>query len=458
MALFTTVAAISTAEGKGGIGVVRISGPDAFAVADRVFQPMQGGGFAEMAGYTAKLGHVTDKNGKRLDQCIGLCFRAPRSYTGEDVAELQCHGGEAVTQAVLRAVLDAGAEPAGRGEFTRRAYLSGRISLTEAEAVMDIISASSLQGQRAAVNLADGALAKEADALRGEILKIQTQIAAEIDFPEEDVEEADRSEIEAGVSELAQRLGKLISGYDAGQKLLRGVPAAIVGSPNVGKSTLLNRIAGYEKAIVSGEAGTTRDVLEEQVTLGGVSLILADTAGIRAEAGGEIERIGIGLARKKLEQSSLILAVFDASRPLNDDDRALMADLAGRPVLAVINKCDLADAGSAAEVEAAFPRCVRLSAKEPSALDTLSAAVAEFLGTAHFDADAPLLANERQRGCAVRAADAVGEASASLFAGETLDVCYALLDEALGALYELSGEDASEEVIDAVFREFCVGK
>lgn len=456
--LSSTVAAVSTPAGKGGIGIVRISGPDAFEIADRVFKPMRGRGFSSMKGYTAKLGNARSKDGKLLDQCVGLCFRAPRSYTGEDVAELQCHGGEAATQAILRAVLDAGAEPAGRGEFTRRAFLNGRISLTEAEAVMDIINASTADGQRAAAGLAEGSLARKADELRDRILAVQTQIAAEIDFPEEDVQEADRGELEQQINGISSELDRLLAGYDAGQKILRGVPAAIVGSPNVGKSTLLNLITGYDRAIVSDEAGTTRDILEENVTLGGTTLLLADTAGIREKASGEIERIGIERARQRLERSSLIIAVFDASRELSEDDLSLIGDLKGRPVLAVINKTDLPVCADTAMIKENFASTVELSAKGEDAHRILSDAVADYLGTSGFDADAPLLANERQRSCAAGAADAIRSASDALTKGMTLDVCYALLDEALERLYELSGENASEQVIDAVFRDFCVGK
>ena len=393
-----------------------------------------------------------------VDEAVALVYRAPKSYTGEDVVELQCHGGEAVTEAVLREVLDAGAEPAGKGEFTRRAFLNGRISLTEAEAVMDIINAVSVDGERAAASLAEGSLARKTEELKQALLDIQTQIAAEIDFPEEDVEEADPEQLTADIKAVQRELDSLLKGYESGQKMLRGVPAAIIGSPNVGKSTLLNLVAGFDKAIVSSEAGTTRDILEERVTIGGVTLILADTAGIREEASGEIEQIGISRAKKRLENSNLILAVFDQGRPLSDDDRALIADLKGKPVLAILNKGDLEEKIEKNEIYEAFPHVTELTATDPESLKTLSEAVADFLGTSGFDADAPLLANERQRGCAQRARQAVKDALEGVEMGLTLDVCYALLDEALAALYDLSGENASEEVINAVFDRFCVGK
>ena len=456
--LTTTIAAISTPAGKGGIGIVRISGPDAFEITEKVFFPMKKQKIGDMPGYTACLGTVRDIKGNRIDQAILLCFRAPKSYTGEDVLEIQCHGGEAVTENILRAVYDAGAEPAGKGEFTRRAFLNGRISLTEAEAVMELINAVSSDGEKAAASLAEGSLAQKTEELKKQLLDIQTQIAAEIDFPEEDVDEADRDLLEKEIGSVSSELAELLSGYEAGQKLLRGVPAAIVGSPNVGKSTLLNLFAGFDRAIVSSEAGTTRDILEERVTIGGVPLLLADTAGIREKAGGEIEKIGITRAKKRLEQSSLILAVFDQGRPLSDDDRALIEEMKDRPVLVILNKGDLEEKIEKDEIYRVFPHVVEISAKEEGALQQLSEAVTAFLGVARFDSDAPLLANERQRQCAVRAKAAVDEALNSLKNQITLDVCYALLDEALACLYELSGENASEEVINAVFENFCVGK
>ena len=262
----------------------------------------------------------------------------------------------------------------------------------------------------------------------------------------------------ADIKAVERELDNLLKGYDSGQKMLRGVPAAIIGSPNVGKSTLLNLVAGFDKAIVSSEAGTTRDILEERVTIGGVTLLLADTAGIREEAGGEIEQIGISRAKKRLENSNLILAVFDQGRPLNDDDRALIAELKGRPVIAVLNKGDLEEKIEKEEIYREFSHVTELTATDPESIKTLSQAVSDFLGTSGFDADAPLLANERQRGCAQRARQAVRDALEGVEMGLTLDVCYALLDEALGALYDLSGENASEEVINAVFDRFCVGK
>ena len=454
----SVIAAISTPAGKGGIGIVRISGDEALAVAGRVFRAKNRKDPTTMKGYTAAFGTVHKPSGELIDQAILLCFRAPKSYTGEDVAEIQCHGGEAAIQEVLRAVLDSGAEPAGRGEFTRRAFLSGRISLTEAEAVMEIVNAASAQGERAAASQAEGSLARRTQEYRDRILAVQTQIAAEIDFPEEDVDEADREQLTEEVTGLASDLSSLIKKYDAGQKLLRGIPAAIVGSPNVGKSTILNLISGYEKAIVSPEAGTTRDIIEEQVTLGGLTLMLADTAGIRENASGEVERIGIDRARSRLLRSSLILAVFDVSRPLDEDDLALIGELRDRQVLAVINKNDLPAVADTEKLKEAFPSWVEISAVEDGALEKLENAVAEIAGVSGFDTDSPLLANERQRSCAVRAYDALSEAAGALQKGYTLDVCYALLDEALSVLYELSGENASEEVIDAVFRDFCVGK
>ena len=454
----STIAAVSTPPGKGGIGIVRISGSDAYEIAEKVFSSRSGRKLHEMKGYTAKFGTVRSSEGKLIDQCVALCFRAPKSYTGEDIVELQCHGGDTVVNAVLRSVIDAGAVPADRGEFTRRAYLNGRIDLTEAEAVMNIINAASEQGEKAAASIAEGALARKTEEIKKEILGIQSQIAAEIDFPEEDVDEADVGELKSGVSTVESELKKLIRSYDVGQKMLRGVPAVIVGSPNVGKSTLLNLITGYDRAIVSSEAGTTRDVLEEKVTIGNTVLDLADTAGIREKASGEIEKIGIDRAKQRLENSSLVLCMFDGSRKLDSDDLAIIDEVSGKTALAIINKNDLRQEIDSEYIRSRFSRCIEISANDGNAVSSVSDAISEMIGTKGIDTDEPILANERQRSCAFRAHDAVQEALKSLEQNITLDVCYALLDEALGALYELTGENASEELIDKVFSDFCVGK
>ncbi|MEA4911199.1 MAG: tRNA uridine-5-carboxymethylaminomethyl(34) synthesis GTPase MnmE [Oscillospiraceae bacterium] len=450
------IAAIATPAGAGGIGIVRVAGPGAHAVADSVFRARSGEKLGQLAGYTARLGDVYDADGRLIDEAIALVFHAPRSYTGEDTAELMCHGGELVCAELLRAVCAAGARPADRGEFTRRAFLSGRMSLPEAEAVCDLNGAVSRQGERAAASLAHGALYRRMEELKQEIIDIQAHISAWIDFPEEDVEPPDKTALQNGLTSIDDALAELLSSYDVGASVLRGVPTVIVGSPNVGKSTLLNLLAGAQKALVTPVAGTTRDIVEQRVQLGGTVLLLADTAGLR-DSDDLVERLGVARALERLEEASLVLVVFDSSRALSADDRALIARLRGRNAVAVINKTDLAPELETAEIERSFENIVFISAKEPRSLQILDAAVRRALRTDALDSDAPMLANERQRACAARARGAMHDALCAL-RDTTPDVVFALLSEALDALAELSGENVGEAVLDAVFARFCVGK
>ncbi|MEA5050737.1 MAG: tRNA uridine-5-carboxymethylaminomethyl(34) synthesis GTPase MnmE [Oscillospiraceae bacterium] len=450
------IAAVATPPGAGGIGIIRLSGPGAHAVADSVFRARSGDRLSSIPGYTARLGDIVAPDGAVIDEAVALVYRAPHSYTGEDAAELMCHGGETVCAEVLRAVCDAGARPADRGEFTRRAFLSGRLSLTEAEAVCDLIGAVSKQGERAAAALSHGALRRRTDEIKRGILSVQAHISAYIDFPEEDVEAPDPAQLRRSLEDADAALTALVDSYDTGAHILRGVPTVIVGSPNVGKSTLLNLLAGAEKALVTPVAGTTRDVVEQRVQLGGTALLLADTAGLR-DSDDLVERLGIERTLERLEEASLVLAVFDSSRALDADDRRLIARLAGRNAVAVVNKTDLPTALDTAEIGRCFSNVVFISAKDPAALAALDAAVRRALGTDALDPDAPVLANERQRACAARARGAVREALRAS-RDTTLDVVFALLSEALGALAELSGENVTEAVLDEVFSRFCVGK
>ncbi|HIW53588.1 MAG TPA: tRNA uridine-5-carboxymethylaminomethyl(34) synthesis GTPase MnmE [Candidatus Ruthenibacterium merdigallinarum] len=453
----STVAAIATPPGKGGIAVVRISGPQAYRVASAVFRPADPKKSLEKAkGYTALFGHFI-LDGAVADEVVALCFRAPRSYTGEDVVELSCHGGSAVSELLLRACLCAGAQPAGPGEFTKRAFLSGRISLTQAEAVMDLIGATGRQAAAAAAASMEGALYKKIEGVRAKLVALAGHLAAFIDYPEEDVPDLSAKALAATVRECLDAMETLIAGYGTGEMLRRGVRTAIVGSPNVGKSTLMNLLAGFERAIVTPVAGTTRDVVETELSLGGVRLHLADTAGIR-QTSDVVEAEGIRRSYAQLERAGLVLAVFDASRKTQPEDEDLARRCAGRPALAILNKSDLAKNFDETRIAPYFSKIISISAKDVDFLPVVENAVSEILGTAHADPDALLLANERQLTAARRAADALADALAVLDGGYTLDAAGVCVDDALEALYELTGESASADVIDNVFANFCVGK
>ena len=368
------------------------SGERAYEVAGAVFHPRaEGRSLADAKGYTAMLGFF-EEDGQVRDEVVALCFRAPKSYTGEDVVELSCHGGSAVCAALLRACCAAGAQPAGPGEFTKRAFLNGRISLTQAEAVMDLIGASSRQGAAAAAAAMEGALYRKIEAVRAALVALAGHIAAFTDYPEEDVEELSAGALRHTLRTQKAVLDELVRGYDTGAVLRRGVQAAIVGSPNVGKSTLLNLLAGFERAIVTPIAGTTRDVVEQELSLGGVRIHLADTAGIR-ETQDTVEAEGIRRSYARLRQAGLVLAVFDASQPLGRADIELAKACGGRPALAILNKTDLEKRASEEELAPYFTKIISISAKDAAFLPAVEQAVAEVLGVAHADPDALLLAN-----------------------------------------------------------------
>ena len=332
-----TIAAIATAPGAGGIAVVRLSGAESYTVAARVFHPANPAKKVEEAkGYTALFGHFVDRE-EAFDEGVALFFRAPHSYTGEDVVELSCHGGNAVARRLVEACLAAGAQPAAPGEYTRRAFLNGKLGLTQAEAVMDLISADGRQGAALANAALGGALAKKINAQKAQLTALQAHLAAWVDFPEEDVPELDSAHLRTVLGAVREELDGLIRSYDAGAVLREGVDCAIVGRPNAGKSTLLNLLAGFDRAIVTPVAGTTRDVVEQAVQLGDIRLNLFDTAGLR-ETEDAIEAEGIRRSWKKLEEAGLILAVFDGSEPPSREDLALAQRCAGRPAIALVNK------------------------------------------------------------------------------------------------------------------------
>lgn len=451
----TTVAAISTPVAAGGIGVIRISGSDAISIAAKVFIPSGKKNIAQMKGYTAAHGTVYDA-GKPIDEAVLLVFRAPHSYTGEDVAEISCHGGVYIVSRVLRAVLSAGAEPAAPGEFTKRAFLNGKLDLTKAEAVMSLISAQGEQSAGAAMTALEGALSKKILAATQILITDSAYLAAWVDYPDDEIEEISTDKLLADYTQVLSQLEKLLSDYDAGRAITQGVDTVIAGKPNVGKSTLMNYLAGFKRSIVTDIAGTTRDVVEDTVRLGNVVLHLADTAGIR-ETGNEVEKIGVDFAVGRVERASLVLAVFDSSRPFDDEDKAVIELCKDKCAVAIINKDDLDPKFDKSKLDC-FKHQVYISAKDGTGADKLAAAVETALGTNNVDTSAALLANERQRICCERAAECLREAIDALRMNMTLDAVTVTTEGAINELLTLTGEKAGEAVINEVFSRFCVGK
>ena len=452
-----TIAAISTAPAPGGIGMVRISGKDAFAVADRVFRGVSGRAVSQMKGYTAQLGGAFTPAGDRLDDVVALVYRSPKSYTGDDVVELSCHGGLYVTERLLQLVLDAGASPAGPGEFTRRAFLNGKVDLAQAEAVMGVIGASGEQALKAAQAGSSGVLSKKIQAIKAQLLVQASHLAAWADFPEEDVPAVEEQELLSAIRAGEESLTQLLAGFERGRMYREGLSTVIAGRPNAGKSTLMNLLSGCERSIVTQYAGTTRDVVEETVLLAGVPLRLADTAGIR-DTDDPVESIGVQAAKRRLESAQLVLAVFDSSQSLEKEDWELMDSLQGVPAVAIVNKTDLPTQMDVGEIQRRFEKTVFLSAAQGEGLEELEQALSEIMDTKEFHPEEGVLFTQRQRADAQQALACLQEGEQALEAGMTLDAVTVCVEDALHALSALTGEQVSEEIVDRVFAEFCVGK
>ena len=453
----STIAAISTPLSASGLGVVRISGEDAVAVGEKIFRPFKGGReLKTLGGYSCAYGRVFDAEGD-IDEAVATVFIAPRSYTGENTVEFSCHGSPALLKRVLRAALAAGAALAGPGEFTKRAFLNGKLTLTQAEAVMDLISAKSAGAGKAALTMRDGALYKKIKPITEELTALESHFAAWSDYPEEDVPELSNEHMESVLKEAQAVLKRLIDTYDAGKVIREGAVTVIAGKPNVGKSTLMNLLSGRDRSIVTEVAGTTRDVVEESVLVGDIPIRLLDTAGIH-ETEDRVEKIGVDMANTEIDRCDVVIAVFDSSAPLDSDDMNLIEKLRGKPAVAVINKSDLETRADIDVIKNGFERAVVISAASGNGEEEFKKALSEVLKTADLDPAEPVMANERQLDCVCRAKRAVDEAISAVEFGMTLDAVGICVETALDCLYELTGEKASDAVIEQVFSRFCVGK
>ena len=456
MSEFTsTIAAISTPPGKGGVAVIRLSGPEAFEIAARVFVP-RGRRTPYDTPRTAIYGDLLE-GGSVVDDGIAVAFPAPHSYTGEDTVELSCHGGVLITRTVLEALLVAGATPAAPGEFTRRAYLSGRLGLSEVEAIGTLLEAKSTA--QVHLSAARGLLSGEIAELYREMLTLISNAEALIDFPEEDLTEIPEEEFLARLEKVLQRITALAASYRTGRAVAEGIRTVIVGRPNVGKSSLYNLLVGEEAAIVSDIPGTTRDILERTVPLGRVLLRLADTAGLR-ESGDRIESIGVDRARAAAAEADLILAVFDASMPLSEEDYALFS-LAARPDavrIALLNKSDLPTRLEVSELDGRFDAILPFSAKCGDKAPLEGELDRLFTDGSLVIGDAPIVASARQYAALCHARDALLGAVEAMRAGLPADMMLCDLGAAMAALGEVDGRTVNEEIVDEIFHHFCVGK
>ncbi|MBR4122887.1 MAG: tRNA uridine-5-carboxymethylaminomethyl(34) synthesis GTPase MnmE [Clostridia bacterium] len=449
-----TITAIATPLGDGALGVIRISGDKAIEIADKVFFPFSKKELCDFEGYQAAYGEVKE-NDTVLDDAVALVFRAPHSFTGEDTVEISLHGGSLMLKSVLRLILKNGAFLAEAGEFTKRAFLNGKTDLTKAESIMGLISAKSNAELKLSRAAHTGRTFKKIAKIESDLISADASIAAFSDYPDEDIEGLNAENFSKMLSNAKQELREMLSTFDAGKVLREGIDTVIVGKPNVGKSTLMNMLSGTERSIVTEIAGTTRDVIEETVTIGEITLRLADTAGIH-KTDDTVESIGVERAKQRIDTAQLCLAVFDCTSQLDEEDLNLLKLLNRENTIIIINKTDLENKIDYSAFEGF--RIVEASAKNSVGYKELEKQITEISGTANLSAESVVLMNERQRDCAIRALDGVEEALNALNIGLTMDAVGVCVDDALSALFEMTGKRVTNAVTDEIFRKFCVGK
>ena len=452
-----TIAAIATARGPSAIGILRLSGDETCTILDRVFRPLNKKAMSEQFHRTMVLGSLLDRDGNLLDNALCVLFSAGNSYTGEMSAEIHTHGSPVVLEAGLQSLFAAGARQAQGGEFTRRAFLNGRLDLMQAEAVVDLIDAETAEAARHAAAQLSGTLSRTVERVYEDILSLMSRFYAVVDYPDEDIADLERSELSNTLHRSRLRLGELLSSFSRGQIVKNGLPTALLGKPNVGKSSLLNAMLGYERAIVTDIAGTTRDTVEEKLTLGRVLLRLTDTAGLRKSTD-TVEMLGVERSRAAAENASLALLVLDGSHPLDSEDEEAMALAAGaQHTIAVVNKADLGCCIDLDTLNSRFDTVLSLSAKEGSGIKALCDTI-EALFAHENTATGEMLTNARQADAVARALQAVEAAEESLLTGMTPDVVLTECEQALEALNELTGKHVRDDLVETIFSRFCVGK
>jgi len=456
-----TIAAISTAVGEGGIGIVRISGPEAVTVVDSIFKNKKGLPLHQRKSHSILIGNiVSPEDGAVVDEVLVSVMRAPNTYTKEDVVEINCHGGGVALRKTLGLAIKAGARPAEPGEFTKRAFLNGRIDLAQAEAVIDIIKSRTEVALKAAVNQLEGGLSKKVNAVAESIAGVQTQLEAAVDFSDEDIDVLPAEELLNILNTSKRELEKLYESSMKGRILREGIRTAIVGQPNVGKSSLLNAILGTERAIVTAIPGTTRDVIEETISIKGIPLCLKDTAGIRA-ARDEVEKIGVELSRQAIRTSELVLCVVDGSRDIGEEDLALIKEIDSDVAILIVNKADLPQSLSVKELVLPknFKGRVEVSALSGAGLEDLEMEIEEIFFNGRLELlDTAIITSARHEQLVERSIEGIKEAILLLTEGQPEEIISTVLSDVLNDLGEVTGQSIGEDVLGRIFGQFCIGK
>lgn len=455
-----TIAAISTPFGNGGISIIRISGEKTFKIVDKIFKPAKLS-YKGIKSYTMKYGHIIDPiKGERIDEVLVSFFIKPNTYTREDVAEINCHGGIVIAKEVMETVINCGARLADPGEFTMRAFLNGRVDLSQAEAVIDLINSKTTTARKASLRQLEGKLSGKIKSIREELIDIITDIEAVIDFPEYDIEEISRKKMEGKINFCINEIEKLSKTYFQGKILREGIEVAIIGRPNVGKSSLLNALARKEKAIITDIPGTTRDVIEEYMEIGGAAVKILDTAGLR-ETTDKIEKAGIQRSKKAIENADVVLFIFDGSEEIKKEDIKILEIVKGKKVIAVINKSDLERKLPEEEIKRLLPEreIINISALDEKGLEDIEEAIKRMIvgNEVNYDNEI-LITNLRHKKLTDDAKKSLEEAVKLILKGTPVDIISVVISEAANKIGEITGDTVGEEVIKNIFSKFCIGK
>ena len=455
----STIVSISTAPGIGGLGIIRMSGENSFEILDKIFKPKTSQKIEDIKGYTIKYGHIVENN-EIIDEVLVSYFKAPRSYTTENMCEINSHGGNVVVKKILEICLKNGAELAEPGEFTKRAFLNGRIDLAQAESVIDVINAKSDKEAKSGIKQLEGYLSKEIKGIKQEILDVLVNIEVTIDYPEYDTPEVQEKEIAQMLESVGKKLKKLEKSFDNGKIIKDGIKTAIIGKPNAGKSSLLNAILKEDRAIVTDIAGTTRDTIEEFVTINGIPLNLVDTAGIR-EASDEVEKIGVEKSIKQANDADLIIAIFDSSKDLEEEDIEILNLIKGKKSIILLNKSDLNSKINENDdrFTSITENILRISALNKYGIDELYEKIAELFNLNEINLDNEILiTNIRHKNIISKSLENVNKAKEALEINMPIDIITIYIKEILEDLGEITGEVVTEDIINEIFSKFCLGK